>query len=69
MQLVGWCKGVVYLMSLGRPTDIGLQLSKACCHCSRLRKRRGGMFFISSVSSLLFLFLFLPSPSLLGDNT
>ena len=45
-------------------------------------KGRGGMFFISSVSSLSFLFLFLPCPSLssllfhlslfslsFGDNT
>ena len=27
--VVGWCEGVVYLMSLGRPTDIGLQLVNA----------------------------------------
>ena len=27
--VVGWCKSVVYLTSLGRPTDIGLQLGKA----------------------------------------
>ena len=39
-------------------------------------KDRGGFFFISSVSSLSFLFLFLPSPSLssllslsLGEDT
>ena len=31
----GWCEGVVYLMSPGRPTDIGLQLGKACYPCSR----------------------------------
>ena len=30
----GWCEGVVYLTSLGRPTDIGLQLGKACYPCS-----------------------------------
>ena len=24
--VVGWCEGVVYLTSPGRPTDIGLQL-------------------------------------------
>ena len=29
-RVVGWCKGVVYLKSLRRPTDIGLQLGKAC---------------------------------------
>ena len=34
--VVGWCEGVVYLMSPGRPTDIGLQLGKACYPCSRL---------------------------------
>ena len=33
--VVGWCEGVVYLMSPGRPTDIGLQLGKACYPCSR----------------------------------
>ena len=33
--VVGWCEGVMYLTSLGRPTDIGLQLGKACYPCSR----------------------------------
>ena len=32
---VGWCKGVVYLVSPGRPTEIDLQLGKACYPCSR----------------------------------
>ena len=32
--VVGWCEGAVYLTSLGRPTDIGLQLGKACYLCS-----------------------------------
>ena len=32
--VVGWCEGPVYLTSLGRPTDIGLQLGKACYPCS-----------------------------------
>ena len=32
--MVGWCEGAVYLTSLGRPTDIGLQLGKACYPCS-----------------------------------
>ena len=32
--VVGWCEGAVYLPSLGRPTDIGLQLGKACYPCS-----------------------------------
>ena len=33
--VVGWCEGVVYLTSPGRPTEIGLQLDKACYLCSR----------------------------------
>ena len=33
--VVGWCEGVVYLVLSGRPTDIGLQLGKACYPCSR----------------------------------
>ena len=32
---IGWCEGVVYVTSPGRPTDIGLQLGKACYPCSR----------------------------------
>ena len=32
--VVGWCEGAVYLTSLGRPTDIGLELGKACYPCS-----------------------------------
>ena len=28
--VVGWCEGVMYLMSPGRPADIGLQVGKAC---------------------------------------
>ena len=32
--VVGWCEGAVYLTSPGRPTDIGLQLGKACYPCS-----------------------------------
>ena len=35
MGVVGWCEGVMYLMSPGRPADIGLQLGKACYPCSR----------------------------------
>ena len=31
----GWCEGVMYLMSPGRPADTGLQLGKACYPCSR----------------------------------
>ena len=33
--VVGWCEGVMYLMSPGRPNDIGLQLGKVCYPCSR----------------------------------
>ena len=33
--VVGWCEGVMYLVSPGRPTDIGLQLGKACYRWSR----------------------------------
>ena len=62
-KLVEWGKGV-YLASSGRPTDIGLLLGKACCLCSRWGLRGG--VFISSVSSLSFIFLFLPCPSLLS---
>ena len=32
--VVGWCEGAVYLTSLVLPTDIGLQLGKACYPCS-----------------------------------
>ena len=35
LGVVGWCEGVVYLTSPGRPTDIGLQLGKVCYPCSR----------------------------------
>ena len=55
-------EGVVYLATLGRPTDIGLQLGKACYPCSSEGWREN--VFISSVSSLSFLFLFLPCHSL-----
>ena len=32
--VVGWCEGAVYFTSLGRPSDIGLQLGKARYLCS-----------------------------------
>ena len=35
LGVVGWCEGAVYLTSLGRPADIGLQLGKTCYPCSR----------------------------------
>ena len=47
--MVGWCEDVVYLTSLGHPTDIGLHLGKAC-YPFVADKGRGGMFFF-----LLFL--------------
>ena len=34
LGVVRWCKGVVYLTSLRRPSDIGLHLGKACYPCS-----------------------------------
>ena len=64
----------------GRPSDFGLQMGKACYSCwtrpvifvaNKGMEGAGGVgrgaeenVFISSVSSLLFLFLFLPCPSL-----
>ena len=33
-EVVGWCEGAVYFTSPGHPTDIGLQLGKACYPCS-----------------------------------
>ena len=51
----------MYLVSPGRPADIGLHLGKACYPCSRWWYR--GNVFTSSVSSLSFIFL-LPCPSL-----
>ena len=35
LGVVGSGEGVVYLTSPGRPTEIGLQLGKACYPCSR----------------------------------
>ena len=35
LGVVGSGNGVVYLTSPGRPTEIGLQLGKACYPCSR----------------------------------
>ena len=35
LGVVGCGESVVYLMSAGRPIDIGLQLGKACYLCSR----------------------------------
>ena len=81
--MVGCGKDVMYmyLTSPGHPTDISLQLGKICYPCSRLGWR--GNVFISSVSSLSFLFFYLACPPLsssllsllslsslsLGDNT
>ena len=76
IKVVGCSKGIVYLTSPGRPTDIGLLVGKTCYLCSRVE----GDVFTFSFSSLSFLFLFLPCPSLsspllslfslsLGDDT
>ena len=51
-RVVGWCEGVLYLTSPGRPTDIGLQLGKACYPCSRW----GGCFYF------FCFFTFIPVP-------
>ena len=48
MGMVGWCKSVVYLASLGHPTDIGCYPSAG--------KSRGGMFYF------FCLFTFIPFP-------
>ena len=61
LGVVGWCEGVVYLTSPGRPTVIGLQLPRLAILVAG--KGRVGNVFISSVSSLSFLFLFLPCPA------
>ena len=53
----------MYLASLERPTDIGLQLGKSAIPVAGKGRRVGGII-ISSVSPLSFLFLFLPCPSL-----
>ena len=55
-------ESVVYLTSLGRPTDIGLQFGNALLSLQQVRVE--GEWFISSVSLLSFLFLFLSCPSL-----
>ena len=77
---VGWCEGVVYLTSPGRPTDIGLQLGKACYPCSR-EGLRGNVFISASLLLVLFSFFpvplfhllyylfYLSSPFFLGDDT
>ena len=63
LGVVGWREGVVYLMSLGRPTDIGFSWARPAILVAGKDRGRGDVF-ISSVSSLSFLFLFLPCPSL-----
>ena len=57
----------MYITSPGRPTDIGLQLARPAILVTG--KGRGGNVFISSVSSLPFIFLsFLPCPSLISST-
>ena len=53
LGVVGWCEGVVYLMSPGRPNDICLQLGKACYPSGR---GGGGCFYF------LCFFTFIPIP-------
>ena len=78
LGMAGCGEGFVYLTSPGRPTDIGLHLASPAILVAG--KSRGENVFISSVSSLLLIFLFIPFPSLsspllslfslsLGDDT
>ena len=60
-EVVGWCEGIMYLTSLGRPTDTGLQLARPAILVAG--KGRGGCFHFFSFL-LSFLFLFLPYSSL-----
>ena len=53
----------MYFESLGHPTNIGLQLGKVLLSVQQVRVE-GGMSFISFVSSLSFIFIFLPCLSL-----
>ena len=60
MGVVGWCEGVVYLISPGRPTDIGLQLERPAILVAG--KGRGGMFYFFCFFTIIpvplsFLFL------------
>ena len=71
LGVVGCGKGVAYLMSPGRPTDIGFQLGNACYPCSRVEGECFYFFcfftfipvplsslsfsFISTISSVSFL--------------
>ena len=83
-KLPGWSGGVkVSCISRHRGIQLIFAYSWARPAILVSRKGKGGMFFISSVSSLSLLFLFLPCPSLsypllsllslfslsLGDNT
>ena len=51
----------MYLISLGHPTEIGLQLGKALQQVRVEGESRN--VFISSVSSFSFIFFFFPCPS------
>ena len=53
-RVVGCGKGVVYLKSPGCPTEIGLQLDKACYPCSNVLLRGNVLFFC--------FFTFIPVP-------
>ena len=54
----------MYLTSPGRPTNIGLSWVRPAILTEG--KDREGVIFISSVSSLSFIFLFLPCPSFIS---
>ena len=52
----GWVsRGVLYLASPGHPTDIGLQLGKACYLCSRLRVEGECYYFFCFFTFIPFL--------------
>ena len=61
MGVVRWCEGVVYLTSLGLQLKLAYSWARPAILVAG--KSSGGMFLFL-VSSLSFLFLFLPCPSL-----
>ena len=61
LGVVGCGKGVIYLTSPGHPADIGLSWARPAI---LVADKGRGECIISSISSLLFLFLFLPCHSL-----
>ena len=57
--VVGWCEGVMYLTSPGRPTDNGLQLGK---------KGRGGMLYFFCFFTFILVRLFYLSLSFISST-